>query len=162
MEIFKKIVEFKNYQIGNYGTVLNKNNKQLKGSRNKQNYIQICLFKNNKKYRFVLHRLVAEHFVDNPNNYPIVNHIDENPLNNRYDNLEWCTHKYNTNYKNAQVKRIKSKQKKVIQYSLGGEILNEFNSIKEIENIIPNSQSNISKCCLGKYKQAYGYVWKFG
>lgn len=47
---------------------------------------------------YLVHRLVAMAFVENPNNYSEINHKDENPLNCSYDNLEWCTHKYNINY----------------------------------------------------------------
>ena len=51
--------------------------------------------KNGSKKQFLIHRLVAEAFIPNPNNYPIINHIDENKRNNKVDNLEWCNQKHN-------------------------------------------------------------------
>lgn len=56
----------------------------------------------------LVHRLVAQAFIPNPHNYPIVNHKDENHGNNRADNLEWRTYKYNANYGNAQKRRMES------------------------------------------------------
>ncbi|NFF21812.1 hypothetical protein FDF76_12995 [Clostridium botulinum] len=55
----------------------------------------VKLFKNKTKKEFKIHRLVAEAFIPNPNNYKVVNHIDGNPLNNIVDNLEWCSQKMN-------------------------------------------------------------------
>ena len=71
-------------------------------------YRSVNLWYNDKiNYRLV-HRLVAEAFILNPNGYPIINHIDENPANNEVTNLEWCTHKYNARYGKAQERRQKS------------------------------------------------------
>ena len=61
-------------------------------------YEHISLRKGSKSKTYSIHRLVATHFIPNPNNYPSINHKDENKLNNKSDNLEWCTHKYNSNY----------------------------------------------------------------
>ena len=54
--------------------------------------------KDKKRHKWRIHRLVAETFIPNPDNLPEVNHKDENKLNNEASNLEWCTHKYNSNY----------------------------------------------------------------
>ena len=74
-------------------------------------YLFVTLRKNGNKKIFYIHRLVAEYFVDNPNNYNEVNHIDENKHNNSYNNLEWCTHKYNANYGTRNERIAKNKQK---------------------------------------------------
>lgn len=69
-------------------------------------YRIVNLIKNKKTYKFLIHRLVATHFVENPNNLPFVNHKDEDKLNNNANNLEWCTKEYNCNYGTCQARRI--------------------------------------------------------
>ncbi len=61
-------------------------------------YKKVHLWKKGKDKPFFVHRLVATAFIDNPNDYPQVNHKDEDKTNNVVTNLEWCTCKYNANY----------------------------------------------------------------
>ena len=70
-------------------------------------YLSVCLCKQGRVTRRYIHRLVAEHFVPNPYNLPVVNHMDGNKLNNRYNNLEWVT--YSTNNCHAYDKGLKKK-----------------------------------------------------
>ena len=72
---------------------------QKKTTMKLSQYYQTVLYKNGKAKTVTVHRLVAEAFIPNPDNLPYVNHKDCNKLNNRADNLEWCTPKYNSNYK---------------------------------------------------------------
>lgn len=84
------------YQINEYGEVKNcKTNKLVTGDVNNSGYYRICLYNKPRKERFFRHRLVAMLFLENPNNYPEVNHKDENKANNHVDNLEWCTRRHN-------------------------------------------------------------------
>lgn len=69
-------------------------------------YLRAQLYSNNKKKSFLVHRLVAEAFIPNPDNLPQVNHRDENPSNDNVDNLEWCDAKYNSNY-GTRIDRIR-------------------------------------------------------
>lgn len=96
----KKIVPgFDNYVIYEDGTLENQTTgKQLKGTVRLHGYLCYRLSKNNKKYSFYAHRLVAENFIPNPNNYTVVNHKDGNKLNNNVENLEWCSQSENMRY----------------------------------------------------------------
>lgn len=96
-EIWKKIEDY-DYIVSNFGRIKNlKNNNFLKPQDNRNGYLKVCLSKHGKVKQFLMHRLVAELFIDNPNNLPQVNHKDENKKNNNFSNLEWCTKKYNMN-----------------------------------------------------------------
>ena len=180
-EEWKTIIDFEEYQISNLGRVrsLKHNNvyylnPMLRGYKNNQ-YKCVKLF--GKKYQkvFAVHRLVAMYFIPNPNNYPIINHIDENTLNNIYTNLEWCSYSYNIKYGNCPNKRKtkllnrKDCSKPVEMYSLNGKFLKEFPSLREAGRFIgkENNITDITNCCNG-YKingtpvhKAYGFIWKW-
>ena len=101
MEIWKPINNYDDYFVSNYGRIKSlkgKNERILKITHNNFGYAQVCLSKNNKSKTFRLNRLVAEHFISNPDNLPQVNHIDGNKDNNNVNNLEWCTASYNTKH----------------------------------------------------------------
>ena len=111
-KIWKPIIGYENlYKINNYGEVLSlRSNKILKPNNNGIGYFIIQLCKNGKRKNYLIHRLVAEHFLDNPNNLPEVNHKDEDKSNNFVNNLEWCKHKYNMNYNQLQKRQQISKE----------------------------------------------------
>ena len=97
MEIWKKIPQCDIMSVSNYGRVRNdKTGKIYKFPTS--GYCSIRVRDNNVQKKYYVHRLVAEAFIPNPNNYSIVNHKDENPNNNHVDNLEWCTQSYNIKY----------------------------------------------------------------
>lgn len=98
-EIWKTISDFNNYEVSNLGNIRNiTTGKVLKSSDNGRGYLKVILYQNNKKYTKKIHRLVAEAFLENPENLPQINHIDECKTNNSIENLEWCSCIYNNNY----------------------------------------------------------------
>lgn len=167
-EYWKDIVNYENYQVSNLGRVRslynNKGQYRIKilNPIIGNGYYRVRLFKNKKNKLYSVHRLVAEAFIHNPDNLPCINHKDENRLNNIVENLEFCTHKYNSNYGTAIKRTINKISKKVYQYTLDGELVKIYNSVKECEQY-NFKHSGISACCRGdKYRKTYkGYIWRY-
>jgi len=96
---WKKIVDFPNYSVSNFGEVRNdKKNTYMGYSFDAKGYYRVALSKNNKRYAKRVHRLVAQAFLPNPENKEQVNHLDGNKLNNNVCNLEWCTNQENQDH----------------------------------------------------------------
>jgi hypothetical protein len=107
MEIWKDVIGYEGfYQVSNFGNVkrvgsfrgVNKaylNDYYLNPRDNGKGYLRIKLTINNKSKRVMLHRIIAEAFIENQNNYPVINHINGNRQDNRIENLEWCTQSQN-------------------------------------------------------------------
>lgn len=147
------------YKISSMGRIYShKRKKFLKPQLSHHGYLRIMLYDGNSGHKaFAVHRLVAESFVDNPHKYNEINHINENPSDNRAENLEWCSRKYNVNYNG----RTKQFMKKVQQISIDGTDMCVFNSLIEASRISGAWQGAISNVCLGRAKSAGGYKWKF-
>ena len=121
-------------------------------------YLIINLCKNGKIEQFFIHRLVAEAYIPNTDNLPMINHKDENKANNCLQNLELCDAKYNNNY-GTRMKRISEKIKKpILQFDLEGNFIKEWLSATDVGREI---QSNICMCLKGKKQTAYGYKWVY-
>ena len=93
---WRVINDFDQYRIYQDGRIYSCKNKIVLKASLRGSYKQVSLCKDNVKYTKTIHRLVAEHFIPNPENKPCVDHIDRNPLNNMYWNLRWVTYKENT------------------------------------------------------------------
>lgn len=163
-EIWKDIEGYEGlYQVSNLGRVRNKHNKILRYRISNCGYYRYALCKDGKYKYLSIHRLVAEAFIPNPDNLPCVNHKDENKKNNFVDNLEWCTSAYNNIYGTRRKRMAVKLYKPVFQYTLDGEFIKEWNSLKEINETLGFYYQSIGKVCKGLkgYKTAYGYVWRF-
>ena len=171
VEIWKDIVGYEGmYKVSNLGNVMSfwgKTPKLLKPAKAGKGYLVVLLSNNKYIKQFYLHRLVAQAFLPNPNNYPIINHKDENKLNNNVENLEWCSYQYNTTYGTAQDRRAKKltnrkdQSNPVLQYDKNGNFINEYHSIQDAERNTGISHQNISNVCRGKQKSAGNYIWKY-
>jgi 16S rRNA A1518/A1519 N6-dimethyltransferase RsmA/KsgA/DIM1 with predicted DNA glycosylase/AP lyase activity len=131
--------------------------------KKKSGYFVVNLCRDGKIYQISLHRIVAEAYIPNPNNYEQVNHINEIKSDNYIRNLEWCDAKYNANF-GTRNKRISEKQTnntKMSRKVLCVETGETFPSTHEVERKLGIYHSEISKCCNGKRKTAGGYTFEY-
>lgn len=177
MEIWKGIPNFETYyevsQIGNFRSkkrfvergshTFERKEMQLKKHLNATGYPLVRLIVDKRIVRLMVHRLIAICFIDNPNNYPCVNHIDGNKENFNISNLEWCTHQHNMEHASKTGLMIGRPVKPISQFSKDGILLNKFNSITEASSSIGiiGAQSNIVKCAKGNIQTAYSYKWSY-
>lgn len=161
--MWKIVVDHANYSISDCGEVRNnRTNRMLIPVLTKNGYLRVGL--DGKLCR--IHRLVAEAFIDNPNGYTQVNHIDGNKCNNHVNNLEWCTPSQNIIHALKTGLMVNNTSnllppKPIEQLSLDGDVINKFDSIKDVERKLGFNNSNISKACRGKQHTAYGYKWRY-
>lgn len=171
-EIWKNIEGFEGiYQISNLGRVRSTHARRklndgyfILKPLPQDGYLAYTLYDNkHKKRRFLAHRLVALAFIPNPNNYPQVNHKDENKSNNCVDNLEWCTSYYNNNYGTAKIRASIAKGIPIEQYTEDGFYLASYCSTKVAARLLGFSAAGIAHACRGNaaYGLAYGYRWKY-
>jgi hypothetical protein len=129
----------------------------------RQGYYKIQLHKDGNVKTFKVHRLVAMAFLPNDNHYRCINHKDEDKGNNCVTNLEWCTHKYNTNYGTGIRRRVEKQRKAVVKYDSQGNKIARYNSIGEASKKTGICGSGIGQCCSGnkKYSVVGGFIWRF-
>lgn len=144
------------YQISNLGRIKNKGTGDILKPSRSGGYRHIVL-RYGVNRNATIHRLVAEAFIPNPFNFRCVNHKDENKLNNRADNLEWCTHRYN----NAYGRNATQRNQRIIQYDLNGNALRIWENMKEACEELGIYYQGISACCRGKKKTCGGYAWTY-
>ena len=181
------------YKIGDKGTVIGVSRSKderykhkqwiLKQYEDKNSYMYVTLQKDKKRKTIKVHRLVAEHFIENENNYPCVNHIDSNRKNNDVSNLEWVTHKQNMehavkNHRFDNMAKLNSKRmkgnklngyiyaneitkKKIGQYDKNDNLIKIYESISEASRQTGINIMSISCCANKKRKSGGGYLWHF-
>lgn len=176
-ENVKSIDEFRDYYVGENGTVYSAKHgkiKTLSPEVTHNGYLRVTLSEGGEVKRFLLHRLVATAFIANPHKKKTVNHIDGNKSNNQAGNLEWATHSENHLHaykvlgRKPNINQLgnfnekSALSKRVFQYTEDGALLNEYPSVNEAGRQNPRVDAkNISAACLGKIKSCGGYVWKY-
>lgn len=168
-EILKEIDGYKGYAVSNYGNVYSKrfpgftkklrdHYKKLSPSK-RHKYLGVVLCNEKGKSMKSIHRIVAEHFIPNPDKKPCVNHIDGNQKNNNVLNLEWIT--WADNEKHAVINGLKAKGERGGSAKLTADIVLEIRKRYECEKISYGSLAKIYK--VGKSSIAryiHGNSWK--
>ena len=183
-EIWKAVHGYEGiYEISNFGKIKrlstpNSNNQHkdsfiMSPGRDLRGYLIVCLYKNKKRSTKTIHRLVAIHFIPNPENKKTVNHKDGDKENNYVENLEWNT--YSENNKHAfkiglrkpsitmsgMCGKLNPQSKPVLQLDMNNNIINEFESCSLAKKILRKPGISIGDVCHGKRKTAGGFKWRF-
>ena len=171
------------YKVSNLGRILSLNYKNTGKSKlmtpgdNGRGYLRVKLWKNREDKKCLVHRLVAEAFLPNPDNLPEVNHKDEDKTNNfvflnedgsvdkEKSNLEWKNHRDNCNHGTRNERSAKALtngklSKRVLQLSLDGELIKEWESTRECGRN-GFTQSAVAACCRGEIPQYKGFLWMY-
>lgn len=177
MEVWKPVSGYENlYEVSNKGRVRGiLRGTMLKPFVSKFGYEIVSLSKDGKAKKFQVHRLVATEFVSNPDELPVVDHIDGDKRNNSSDNLEWCTAQENTRRafdnglcESCKRASLKTAHEVLKQYGLNSSIpivsqniktgeKRSFDSISDASRQLGVAPGNISRVLSGDYKQANGY-----
>ena len=172
-EIWKDVKGFNGkYQVSSYGRVKSIGHTDslgrywktimLKLVKYHGGYLHVQLTgSQSKQVSIPVHRLVAKAFIPNPDNYPQVNHKDEDPTNNQVDNLERCTSKYNVNYGHRNYNASKTLTRDICALDINtGDVILMFDCAKDYENL-GFIRADIQQCARHTIKQVYGFHWEF-
>lgn len=170
-----------NYEVSDKGNIKSVNYRGTgksairKQSISKNGYMRVILSDNGKNKTYFVHRLVAAAFIPNPDNKPCIDHIDGDKSNNRADNLRWVTTKENCNnpitksrlnkkigeYMVGRLGGLHQRAKQIAMYSICGDLIKTFLSVKDAQRETGLNDSNIVKCCKGIKKTCGGYIWAY-
>ena len=159
------------YQVSNMGRVKSLGRKDRFGRVIKERilepavthngYLRVGLHVDGKRKMLRVHRLVCEAFHENPDNKSEVNHVNENKTDNRACNLEWSTRTENCNHGSRNERVAKALSKPIGQFSLDGKLIKVWQSACEARRQTGFDQGYVGAVARGKFKQAYGYIWKY-
>ena len=169
IEVWKNISNYDNYEVSTFGKVRNKKTSRILKPSNRGGYYIVGL-SNIKTKTFQVHRLVAETFIENPENKAHVNHKDKNGLNNNLSNLEWNTPKENNIHKSVGVTQTTNQNLAIWRVDLNSDKrIEKYNSIdlaskwlfeQGVSENIHSIKSSISCSIRGVYKSSFGFKWE--
>lgn len=187
MEIWKDIDGYNGlYQVSNLGNVksverfrtngkggyIQKSRILKTGKRNGYLFVNLC--KDGVVKTFKVHRLVANHFLPNPEKKPEIDHINTDSTDNRVENLRWVTHKENMNNPLSRKKQSGSMQgkkypqgkkhkqsKQIIQFTINGKFIKQWDSVMDVERELGLKHQNICHNALGKSSNCGGFIWRY-
>jgi len=164
------IILFRNYTLDDKGNIYSVKYKRYLTQRiSTSGYLQLDLRVNGITKCYMVHRLLAEYFIPNPENKPCINHKDGNKLNNNLSNLEWCTYSENLvhAYENNLRSSVKGKsndykyfRKKVAQID-GHVVVANYSSITEAAKAVNGQCTGICRVCNDKRNLYRGYYWRY-
>lgn len=172
--IWKQYPEFNFIEVNYFGevrtvnrTVTCKNGRKifvkgraLKQQLNNKGYLYVEFRVKGKKVRLFVHRMVAITFLPNPNGYPEVNHKDNNPKNNAISNLEWCTRKYNNDYKkNFGTTSAEVLGSPVVAFDLKNSKIYHFRTQMEAGRKLKIPSKDVNNALRGRQKTAHGFLF---
>lgn len=181
MEIWKQIQGYKPiYQVSNYGRVrsiarqtnanggvFHRKEKMLTPIQDRAGYWFVYLYREDGKHTVPVHRLVAQCFVDNPQNKPEIDHIDGDKSNNIPENLRWVTHRENcanpvTSVKQKKYVEGRAKHKcNIAAYTKEGKFVGSWETITMAAKATGTNRHSISYAAKGKYKTSNNLIWKY-
>ena len=184
VESWKEIKGFSGkYSVSNTGKIMSHiTNKILKPTFSNTGYTHVQLYNDSGSKVLLIHRIVAEAFIDNPENKPEVNHIDGIKSHNSVDNLEWVTtienyqHAIRIGLRKASKKPPKKpkqaktdiidtnqhlQRRQIAQYTYLGDLVKVWPSVSEAARQLGACSTSISSCLTGRYKTSSGYLWKY-
>lgn len=163
MEQWKDAPGFSGYKVSNFGRISRTGRTSKKGIipdriLHPSVYQNGYVVANLSGKRIGVHRLVALAFIPNPDNLPQVNHKNEIKTDNRAENLEWCTAKYNVGYGTWRERAARSTAKQIAQYTTDGILVAKYSSVKEARK---KFGSHVSSVLSGRRKTAGGFIWRY-
>lgn len=161
-EIWKDIPGYEGYyQASTFGNIYSILNKKILKPDNIRGYLRVTLCKNAERKKHFVHRIIASTYLANPFNLPFINHKNNIPIDNKYDNLEWCDSKYNNNYGDRLQKMSNALKKQIIQYDLSGNFIKEWDGAIDAQIVTGINRNHICGVCKGKRKSAGNFIWRY-
>lgn len=157
-EVWLRHPEIEKIEVSSFGRVRSVKGHYYKYCRDKGGYLKITFNVNGKSTCKLVHRLVAQTFIPNPDNLPEVNHKDGDRANNCVSNIEWCTHEYNMKYREEHgISSAEALGHSMFAINLKTLEVSRFRSQSEAGRVLGVSQPNVNAVIKGRLKHAGGY-----